>query len=53
MNNQNCLKNKIVLETENREKYIEKMKFCIISCHKSQLSKNNLILFTLSSNQLA
>lgn len=50
MNNQNCLKNKIVLETEKREKHIEKMKFCIISCCKSQMSKNNLMLFTLDIN---
>lgn len=51
MNNQIYVKNDFFIETENREKYIEKMRFCIISCYKSQISKNNLMLFTLDNNQ--
>ena len=31
----------------NRLKDLEKIKFCIISCHKSQLSRNRLLMFAL------
>ena len=30
-----------------KEKTLQKMKFCIISCHKSQMSKARLTLFAL------
>ena len=34
------------LEIEcDKEKKIAKMKFCIISCYKSQMSKNRLLMF--------
>ena len=32
-----------------RERDIEKMKFCIISCYKSQLSRTRLLMFTLEN----
>lgn len=37
------------LTAEEKEKNIEKMKFCIISCHKSQLSKSRLLMFALEN----
>ena len=43
----NALTEKLNFENENREKEIEKMKFCIISCYKSQLSRNRLLMFAL------
>ena len=30
-----------------RQKNLEKIKFCIISCHKNQLIRNKLLMFTL------
>lgn len=36
-------------EREKKEKNIEKMKFCIISCYKSQMSRNQLLMFTLEN----
>lgn len=51
MKNQIYTRDEIFVEIENREKYIEKIRFCIISCCKSQISKNNLILFTLDNNK--
>ena len=46
--NSNQLAEKISLESE-REKTISKMKFCIISCYKSQMSKNRLLMFALEN----
>ena len=37
------------LTAEEKEKNIEKMKFCIISCHKSHLSKSRLLMFALEN----
>lgn len=46
--NNNQLAEKINLGSE-REKEISKIKFCIISCYKSQLSKNRLLMFALEN----
>ena len=39
----------LAYETSEREKNIQKMKFCIISTHKSQLYRNSLLMFTLDN----
>lgn len=49
MYSQQTLKTEITFETEKREKDIEKMKFCIISCYKSQMSRNRLLMFALEN----
>lgn len=46
MNTKHQPTTEVSLET-NRPKNLEKIKFCIISCHKSQLSRNRLLMFTL------
>ncbi len=47
MTNQQILKQEFLLEAEKKEHEIEKMKFCIISCYKSQMSRNRLLMFAL------
>ena len=43
-------KNEILnFKREKKEKDIEKMKFCIITCYKSQRSRNQLLMFTLEN----
>ena len=39
-----------LLEIKSKENHYEKLKFCIISNHKSLVSRNNLLLFTLENN---
>lgn len=48
MNKQLELKEYENIEAKTKEK-LEKMKFCIISCHKSQASRAKLLMFALEN----
>ena len=50
MNNQQVLKNDLSFDLEQKQREIEKMKFCIVSCYKSQMSRSRLLMFTLDTN---
>ena len=52
MSNRQAVKNDLHFEIENKERKLDKLKFCIISCHKSQMSRNQLLLFTLENNNI-
>ena len=47
MQNNNARNQDLNNETKNKEDYTRKLKFCILSCCKSQLSKDYLKVFSL------
>lgn len=48
MQNENLLKENS-LKSDETERKIERLKFCIITSFKSQRSRNNLLMFTLDN----
>ena len=46
---ESSLLEKDYLKFDEPERNVEKIKFCIISSFKSQMSRNNLLMFTLDN----
>lgn len=47
MQTNNAMNENFNQETKNKDDYTRKLKFCILSCCKSQLSKDYLKVFSL------
>ena len=43
------LKEESFLNIEDKEKHLQKIKFCIISSYKSQMCKDRLTMFTIDN----